>query len=210
METIDHVLKKLMNEIDIKSELGVDINRKSVVKQYTEDPIEKKVYDGFMIKYAKLKSAYLKEKNSLTNLKKLEIDYKKVGTNAFWGSVVAYDTISNMTTILLGAMIGGGITYYDQKKDANMDLSKLFWWSIIGRGIGGYLDPKNSNFYSTLGTAFGCGIAALKELKKVGPSLTPEEKRMKLQPLELTIYQDMQLLIHNTRIEYFNKMSPSF
>lgn len=206
---LDHILKQLMGEVDEKLEIGANINKKGLIEEHVEDPIEKKICNSFLEHYINLKETYLKKKSYLTSSNEQEINYRKIGANAFWGGLVASNTISNIAITLIGAIIGGSMTFYNQKKNANMDLSKLFWWSIVGRTIGSYLDPKNSDVYSTLGAAFGCGLATLTELKKVGTNLTPEEKMIKLQQLELPLYQDVQLLIHDTRIEYSNKMCPN-
>ncbi len=211
--TIDNTLERLMEETDPKLQAKEKININDMVKRYSEDRIEKKVYSDFLDKYAHLKKDYFKEKNYLTSTKEPELNYGEIGWNTFWGAIIGFNTVRSVTTATIGAAIGGGMTYYKQKKDANMDLSNLFWWTLIGgwagKGFAAYFDPGHSEYYAILGQGTGCGLAMLKELKKVRPELTPEERAMKLQALEAKHPQDVQQLVQTTKIEYMNKVNQS-
>lgn len=203
--SVDNVLEQLVNEIDTKLQSKDKIDRNNLIKQYTEDDIETKLYDSFAGKYIRLQKAYLKEKKYLSHMEDPEIDYKEVGINTFWGAFIGSNAMFHIVTIAIGAAIGGVMTYYDEKTDANIKFKDLFWYSIAGGWLGSIFDPEGKDFYSIIGAGAGVGIAIFKEAKKIR-RLTPQEKALKLQELEAQHPQDVQELIQTTKIEYFNEV----
>lgn len=204
--SVDYVLERMINEIDEKLHSEKKINKKELVKRYIQDNIETKLYSSFAEEYINLKKTYLKEKKFLTNTEDPEINFGKVGTNTFWGALIGFNAMSHIVTVAIGAAIGGVMTYYDQKTQANINFSDLFWYSFAGGWLGSIFDPEGKDFYSVIGAGVGVSIAIFKEARKIRPNLSPQEKALKLQELEAKHPQDVQELVQTTKIEYLNKV----